>query len=184
VIFVAVLSVCAAGLVAAKLAPVARLWREARPQPLGAVVRYPSAVRPSPERVDGNIALLAKVTVSSIDESASAEAGVADGVVDTREWTSGRRDAGAWILLEWEKPALVEEVDLFDLLNPRENVLAGTLSFDDGSSIYVGALPKDGTVSRITFKPKAVSWVKFQIDGAEGDNTGLGEIMVRGMVSQ
>ncbi len=190
VIFVGVLSLCVFGLLAAKLVLTARGWREfALLRDQGTVIRYPNgaAVSGLAQPDEGqplNIAPYAKVTVSSIDPSNRATGGgVADGVVNAHEWMSRGRTAGAWIMLEWDKPAMVQEIDLYDRLSPEENVLGGTLVFDDGSMIAVGALPTDGTPARITFSPKVVSWVMFRIDEAQGRNSGLAEIMVFGMLN-
>jgi hypothetical protein len=40
--------------------------------------------------------------------------------------------AGSWIKLSWDRPASVTEVALCDRPNQLDNVLGGTLSFDDG----------------------------------------------------
>jgi hypothetical protein len=125
-----------------------------------------------------NIAPLATVSVSSTESQLGA--GVADGVVDKEEWVTHEEMAGAWIKLSWARPATVIAIELYDLQNPIDNVLSGTLSFDDGSLFPVTALPPAGTPWRVKFAPKTVSWVMFRIDHAEGRHTGLAEIMVFG----
>jgi hypothetical protein len=60
-------------------------------------------------------------------------------------------------------------------------VLAGTLSFSDGTSIAVGALPPDGKLLPVTFAPKTVTWVRFTINQAQGTAAGLSEIQVLGV---
>ncbi len=168
-----------------------RRWRDFEAlREQGTVIRYPDSIKAAglPQSVEGealpNIAPYAKVTVSSVDPShGSFSGGVADGIVNVQEWMSHRQTAGAWIMLEWNSPALVEEVDLYDRLSPEDNVLSGTLIFDDGSVIAVGALPTDGTPAQIKFIPKPVSWLMFRIDNAQGRNAGLGEIMVRGTLN-
>jgi hypothetical protein len=125
------------------------------------------------------------VTVSSIEESDEhAGGGVADGVVDTKEWVAREEMSGAWIKLSWDRPTVITEIDLYDRPNRVDNVLSGMLTFDDGSSIVVPALPADGSPWRITFPPKVVHWLMFRIDRAEGRSTGLEEIMVMGTQSQ
>ena len=132
-----------------------------------------------------NIAPFATVTVSSIDESDERlGGGVADGVVDTKGWVAREEMAGAWIKLSWDRPALVTEIALYDRPNRVDNVLSGTLTFDDGTSIAVPALPTAGSPWRITISPKVVHWLMFRIDRAEGRSTGLEEIMVMGTQSQ
>jgi hypothetical protein len=138
------------------------------------------AAAPSPG-VYGNISPYASVTVSSQEEAtARASIGVADGTPDTNEWVSQEETSGAWVRLNWEDGARISEIRLYDRANLVENVLAGTLSFDDGSSLAVPALPRDGSPWRIAFPPKTVHWVEFRIDRAEGLHPGLAEFVVLG----
>jgi hypothetical protein len=128
-----------------------------------------------------NIAPFATVSVSSVEESGGELAqGVADGIADSRDWVTEGETAGAWIRLDWNTPATILRVDLYDLPNPTDNVLSGTLTFDDGSMIPVESLPPEGAPRRITFPPKTVRSVIFRIDQAQGVNAGLAEIMVYG----
>jgi hypothetical protein len=190
VILAGAVPVCIAGLMALGLGKRSR-WREFEPAGRqGIVIRNASrAAAPGTRRIASgstlpNIAPYAKVTVSSVDAAnRDLASGVADGVADTREWLSYGQTAGAWILLEWDNPAMVEEIDLYDRPSPAENVLSGLLIFDDGSSMPVAALPPDGTPARIAFPPKAVKSVLFRIDSIEGSNAGLEEIMVRGVLN-
>jgi hypothetical protein len=173
-----------AGAAAAAIAGITALQLTAITRGPGRVIRaglLPAAQVRRPARELPNIAPFARVTVSSIDPSDSGAEGVADGRVDEREWESSAQPGPAWILLEWDSPALVEEVDLFDRQDPRENVTAGTLFFDDGGAISVSSLPVDGSPARITFPPRLVRSVRFRIDSAQGANVGLAEIMVRGV---
>ena len=131
-----------------------------------------------------NIAPFAIVSVSSVEESDSELAqGVADGVADSREWVTEGETGGAWIRLYWNAPATIMGVDLYDLPNPTDNVLSGTLTFDDGSVIPVGSLPAGGAPRRVTFPAKTVRSVVFRIDQAQGLNAGLAEIMVFGAMN-
>jgi hypothetical protein len=132
----------------------------------------------------GNIAPFATVSVSSVQESGDALApGVADGIADSRGWVTEGETAGAWIRLDWGAPATVLGVDLYDLPNLTENVLSGTLTFDDGSTIPVESLPPGGAPRRIRFQAKTVRSVVFRIDRAQGPNAGLAEIMVFGTMN-
>jgi LmbE family N-acetylglucosaminyl deacetylase len=98
--------------------------------------------------------------------------------ITDREWVTNNQLAGAWIQLNWNTPVTVNEVLLSDRPDPSQNVLAGTLTFSDGSSIAVGALPVYGTPHPITFPPKTITWVKFTITQAQGTATGLAEFQV------
>jgi hypothetical protein len=136
-------------------------------------------------RVSQNIALFATVTVSSVDDyDVQASKGVADGLPNTGEWITSRQREGAWIRLSWEYPVTVTEVELYDRLDPRENVLAGTLLFSDGLTLSVPALPPNGTAWRTVFRPRQINWLLFRIDRAEGTQTGLDEIMVYGTLNR
>lgn len=137
-----------------------------------------------------NLAITAQVTVSS--ENSAGNQGrlkAVDGVTDgaphdpTREWASANQ-SGAWIQLAWPAPVSVAQVNLHDRPHGGENVLAGTLTFSDGTSIAVGALPPDGKLLPVTFAPKTVSWVRFTIDQAQGTAAGLSEIQVLGAATQ
>ena len=138
-----------------------------------------------------NLALTAEVTASS--ESVATNQGrlkAVDGVVDgaqhdaSREWVTAGELGGAWIQLAWPAPVTVAQVNLHDRPRGPENVIASTLSFSDGTSINVGALPWDGKMLPVTFAPKTVTWVRFTIDLAEGSATGLAEIQVLGQPAQ
>ena len=164
-----------------KVAPTARH--------VATVIRRPSAISPvkqstprDPRAGLRNIAPFATVTVSSVDDSSSQSGGVADGVVDASQWVTSGELQGAWIKLTWDRPALVEQIDLYDRPSPVENILGGTLVFDDGTMIPVPKLPPDGTPWHIKIPPKRVTSVMFRIDAAQGRTTGLAEIMVFGDV--
>src|SRR5438132_5878414 len=134
-----------------------------------------------------NLAITAQVTVSS-ENTANDQGGskAIDGVIDgmphdpAREWVTLNELSGAWIQLDWPSAVSIAQVNLYDRPHWSENVLAGTLSFSDGTSISVGALPTDGKVLPVTFSPKTVTWVRFTINQAEGSATGLSEIQVLG----
>lgn len=172
--------VSAAILVGIKFVPAARR--------VATVIRRPSAVStaksipPGPQAGPRNIAPFATVTVSSAADSGGQPAGVADGVVDSSEWVARGELQGAWIKLTWVRPAVVEQIDLYDRPSPLENVLGGTLIFDDGAMIPVTKLPPDGTPWHVKIPPKHVTWIMFRIDAAQGRTTGLAEIMVFGDV--
>ncbi|HWM43315.1 MAG TPA: PIG-L family deacetylase, partial [Burkholderiales bacterium] len=134
-----------------------------------------------------NLAITAQVTVSSENSAGNqgrlkAVDGVADGAPHdpTREWASANQ-SGAWIQLDWPAPVSVAQINLHDRPHGGENVLAGTLSFSDGTSIAVGALPPEGKLLPVAFAPKTVSWVRFTIDQAQGTAPGLSEIQVLGV---
>jgi hypothetical protein len=148
----------------------------------GTVIRRPSAAG---KALAANIAPLATVTVSSsVMSNGRSGEGVADGVVDGNDWVADGETSGAWIKLVWERPAMIQEVDLFDLPDPNANVVSGMLIFDDGSTISVDALPPAGAVRRVEFPMKVVNSVMFRIDRSQGSQAGLAEIMVMGTLAR
>jgi hypothetical protein len=184
VFFVVVALFCIGGVLAVGIVPAAGKWRGAlASNPGGSVVRLPGgaparAVKGGPRGQLPNIAPLAQVTVSSYDGASADSAAVADGVVDSRGWT-GRSDGdGAWVALEWARPAIITEIDLF--YAPHSEEASGALIFDDGSTVPVGALPTDGAPWRVRFPAKAARWVMFRVDSPQGTTAGLGEFMVFG----
>ena len=87
--------------------------------------------------------------------------------------------AGAWIQLKWSSPVSVSKVILYDRPNLTDNVKSGTLLFSDGTSLSVGQLPNDAkTGYTVTFATKTISWVKFTVGSAVGQNIGLAEFQV------
>ena len=155
------------------------------------VIRRPGQSRASQTRKRDartqleNIAPLATVSVSSVEESdRQTSGGVADGdAADADAWLAGSNVPSAWIKLSWDRPATVAAIDLYDLPDLADNVLAGSLQFDDGEMIPVPALPRDGSPWRAAFAPKTVHSVTFRIDRVQGQQTGLAEIMVYGAVN-
>ncbi|MGH8733168.1 MAG: DUF7402 domain-containing protein, partial [Burkholderiales bacterium] len=133
-----------------------------------------------------NLALAAQVSASSESVSQGRMRAV-DGIVDGAhhgaawEWVSASQLGGAWIQLDWPAPMSVSQVNLHGRPLTGENLLAGTLSFSDGTSIAVGALPALGKLLPVTFAPKSVSWVRFTVDQAQGASAGLSEIQVLGV---
>jgi len=129
-----------------------------------------------------NVAPLASVTVSSVEAGTPSSAAAAvDGLVDgwprdeSREWASNRELAGAWITLTWPGAQTLSSITLHDRPNSTDNIQSGTLTFSDGSSMPVSALPSNGAGLTLSFAPKSVTWVRFRVDSAAGQNAGLAE---------
>jgi LmbE family N-acetylglucosaminyl deacetylase len=129
-----------------------------------------------------NMATTATVTTSSVATGSSGARAV-DGMIDSaKEWVSNNQTAGAWTQLTWSTSRKIGQVNLFDRNDTSQNVLTGTLSFSDGSSISVGELPTTGAMKAVTFATKTVTWVKFTVNTAQGTATGLAEIQALGQM--
>jgi hypothetical protein len=131
-----------------------------------------------------NIAPFATVSVSSVEQSDSDLAqGVADGIVDSKDWVTEVETEGTWIKLAWDVPVTIMRVDLYPLSDPADSIRSGTLAFDDGSEIPVESLTAGGTPRRIEFPARTVRSVIFRIDRAQGPSAGLEEIMAFGTLN-
>ncbi len=182
----AVASLAVGGIVALSWVPVRLAHTRQNVPPRAAVIRRSSVPLGNQRvrigtRVPQNIAPFATVTVSSVDDyDVQASKGVADGVPKTGEWITSRQREGAWIRLSWDCPVTVTEVEIYDRLDPQENVLAGVLFFSDGLALPVPALPPNGIAWRTVFPARKIDWLLFRIERLEGTQTGLDEIMVYG----
>jgi LmbE family N-acetylglucosaminyl deacetylase len=139
-------------------------------------VAMQATVTDSSEASGGNNAG-AKAIDGEIPSQFGAYYAVPTAPITDREWVTDNQ-ARAWIQLNWKSAVTVNEVLLSDRSDPNQNVLSGTLTFSDGSSISVGALPVYGTPYPITFSPKTITWTRFTITGAKGTATGLAEFQV------
>ncbi len=118
-----------------------------------------------------NVALEAAASASSGAPS-NAIGGCVDG---RREWTA-KGTVGEWIRLDWAPAAkTVHKVVLYDLAGARDQVVSGTLSFSDGSSIPVGKLQNDGQAGTVvTFPFRTTQWVKFVVSAVRPGTVAAG----------
>ncbi|MGD0897424.1 MAG: CBM35 domain-containing protein [Thermoguttaceae bacterium] len=124
-----------------------------------------------------NIAPEATATASS-GEAVRAISGCARD--EANEWSAAGAE-GEWIRLDWGAPKTVGMVRLYDKRNRRDQVMSGTLSFSDGSTLPVGRLQNDGQAGTvIAFPPKTVTWMRLTIDKVRSGTvrTGLGQFEV------
>ena len=133
-----------------------------------------------------NVARTAVVTASSTYKDYSPR-GAIDGVVggypgdNSNEWASNGESTGAWLRLAWDRDQTVDRVWLFDRPNSLDQVISGTLSFSDGSSISTGELPDVASKGlEIKFPARQINWLKFTVTGTKPgtQNIGLSEIAV------
>lgn len=139
----------------------------------------------NPSSTNLNLGPFAVATASSENDGRGQGAIKAiDGFVDgyptnaTREWATVGQLAGAWIQLTWSTPQAVSKAILHDRINTSDQVLSGQLRFSDGSIVPFGALPNDGAGLTLDFATRSITWVRFEVISARGDNTGLAEFEI------
>src|SRR5688572_4548912 len=141
------------------------------------------AVTPSSASANRALSSTATASTQNSDRGQSASKAI-DGIVSgypvdpTREWASIGQLGGAWIQLTWTSSQSITRVVLHDRINTEDQVLGGTLTFSDGSSITVGNLANDGAAVQFDFAAKNVMWVRFTVTSARGGNIGLAEFEV------
>ena len=145
----------------------------------GQTVRFPELLGPD------DIAPDATVTVSGV-EGGYGFAGATDKVLDgypgdgRAEWSSGQK-AGATIRLTWKTPQKINRLSLFDRPNLNDNVTSSQVTFSDGTTLTLGALPNDGiTPYELNFPEKTVEWIEWKALALtpQSENAGLSEIAV------
>lgn len=132
-----------------------------------------------------NLALTATVTASSESITAGKTAvKAADGTAEGsprfpgKEWATQGETTGAWIQFIWAQAQPVTTIRLYDRPNAADNIAGATLTFSDGSSVEVGALPPDGRPLTVIVPTRAVTWVRLIVNNATGSNIGLSEFEV------
>ena len=92
------------------------------------------------------------------------------------EWASAG-EQNPWLEITWAQPIEVDRIVVYDRAG-IDDANGGTLTFDDGSTIDVDAIPANGDPRTVTFEPRRVTSVRFQIVGGSGPNVGLAEFEV------
>jgi len=148
-----------------------------------------TVVPPPPPPTGGatNVAMNATVTASSQNTGTGQTAAKAiDGIIDgypndyTKEWATVGGGPGSWLKLAWPSAVTVNKIVLFDRPNLSDQVLTGTISFSDGSTLPVGALNNDGSATTLNFTAKTITGLTFTINSVSNStsNIGLAEIQV------
>ena len=138
---------------------------------------------PPAQTTSVNVAASASATASSSDGAQTPDKAI-DGVAagyptaPLNEWSSLKGKAGTWIQLTWSSPQTLTKVVLYDRPNLTDQATGGTLTFSDGSSVSVGALPNDGSPLTVTFSARTVTSVRFTVTSVlKGTaNVGLAEL--------
>ncbi|BGP08932.1 hypothetical protein OF846_003396 [Rhodotorula toruloides] len=155
-----------------------------------------NAASPVPETPTGaNGATDLAVTASAVASSSALGQGpysaidgltggyLADGTGnENAEWSSNGQTAGSWIKLAWSSPVNFNQIQLFDRPNLDDQVMAGNVTFADGSSILFGTLPNDGSSPLILnfASPITTSSLNLTITAVSSStkNSGLSEIEI------
>ncbi len=143
----------------------------------------------SPPSTSTNVARTATATASSENTSTGQTAAKAiDGVAQgyptdyTKEWSTVAGKTGSWIQLNWTSARTVNKVVLYDRPNSDDQIMGGTLTFSDGSSVPVGLLTNSGAATTITFSSRTITWVRLTVTSVSGStySVGLAEFEVWG----
>jgi chitodextrinase len=127
-----------------------------------------------------NIAKDAIVSASSEYNTDYSSAKIIDGIIGVHgngEWAA-YNELNPWIQLDFENEKSINRITLYDRNNLFDNANSGILRFSDGSTIEVTGLPMDGSKKQITFTPKTIEWVRFEVTNGSGANVGLSEVEV------
>jgi len=128
----------------------------------------------------GNIAPEAEIRVSSVaDEQAYPENHLIDGIYLIENMGEWRSDAEPkpWIEMTWEQDAVVDHVNLFDIVGTSSHIQGGEIRFSDGSKLDSGELPDNGEKKTIRFPPREISSLVYAVHEGTGQ-IGLAEIEV------
>ena len=134
---------------------------------------------------EDNVAGTAKVTSSGVEGGYSLD-GATDGIVGgypgdkSQEWSAGGT-VGATLTLAWATPQTIDRILLYDRPNLTDQITSGLITFSDGSTLPVGALPNDAkTPLTLRFPARTVTALTFKVTGVKAgtENAGLAEIAV------
>ncbi|KAI5477291.1 Carbohydrate-Binding Module Family 1 protein, cellulose binding protein [Pseudohyphozyma bogoriensis] len=143
-----------------------------------------------------NLVFDASITASSqdtVDASYTYRAG--DGLIggytddnagdQTLEWSSNGEGAGAKLTVTWGSAVQISKVVLYDRPNNEDQVLAGTLTFSDGTVVQVGTLPNNGSAFPVYFPQVTTTSMVFQVTQVSPttSNVGLAEIQAFGLLT-
>lgn len=124
------------------------------------------------DRVDGNAAPNGAVTTDATGTDPDAlvdGSGIAGAEGVGAEWAVPEPRRGTFVEIRWGAPREISSIELTGGMGPGATVAAARLSFDDGTSVPVGAVlaePDRPTV--VAFMPRVVSSVRLTVDELAG----------------
>lgn len=94
-------------------------------------------------------------------------------------WTGPAR-SGIWVEFRWSEAKRITSVQIYGTTGAGARIKGGLLTFGDGASLEVGAIPGDPAFpTTIAFPAKTVSSVRFTVTTVTGSGTmGLAEMRV------
>jgi hypothetical protein len=103
----------------------------------------------------------------------------------TKEWATAGEGVGAALTLTFPSPIYVQTVVLYDRINLADQVLAGTLTFDDGSTQAVPMLNNAGGATAVQCGNVTTTNIVFTVNRVSTTtaNIGLAEIQVFGSLA-
>ena len=143
-----------------------------------------------PQPVYYNIAQQVSDISASSSYPGSSPLNAIDGCIDgypgnsNCEWVAGTSGTvGQSITLTWSQPYIVNRVTLYDRPNPSDQIISGTVSFSDTSSIPVGPLDDSARPTWFDFTARQITSLTFTVTGVSSSTalTGLAEIKVFGV---
>ena len=138
-----------------------------------------------------DVAPLATATASSQNTSTGQLASSAiDGVIsgypndNTAEWATVGGGVGSWLQITWPTSYTIDYVVLFDRPNLDDQILAGTLTFSDGTVLSFGELPNAGEPGLTVTLPSPITTTSILMTVTSVSSTtlniGLSEIQAWG----
>lgn len=93
------------------------------------------------------------------------------------EWSSAS-EANPTYTLTWTSPVTVGTIVLYDRYNSADNAIAGTITFDDGSSVQFSGLDPEGRALYVDVPNVTTKSITITVTESNGANIGFGEIEV------
>jgi predicted aspartyl protease len=122
--------------------------------------------QPAPRPKNVNLARLATATASSTLDGCSPR-GAIDGIVAGApdnprfEWASDQPSGS--ITLSWDQAVSISSAKLWDRVDGIDHIVGGQMVFDDGTREPFGELPANGAPLVVSFSPRNVRWIRFEI---------------------
>ncbi|GAA6060598.1 hypothetical protein JCM10212_004577 [Sporobolomyces blumeae] len=112
----------------------------------------------------------------------SAIDGIIGGSGGTSEWASYGQGAGAWFTLTWPSAVTFNQIVLWDRPNRYDQVLAGNVTFADGTGVSFGQVPNNGATGLYVNLASSITTTSLKIYISQVSSTtvnvGFSEVQV------